>query len=53
MSFNFSNAPASLQVYIHTICTEELDIFVMIYLDNILIYTQDSGQLDIDAVCWL
>ena len=30
---------------------EKLHIFVIIYLDDILIYTKDSGQLHVEAVC--
>ena len=32
---------------------KKLDIFVILYLDNILIYTEDSGQPYIEAVCWV
>ncbi len=35
MPFGLSNAPASFQGYINKIFTEKLDIFVMVYLDNI------------------
>ncbi len=44
MPFGLSNAPASFQGYINQILAEKLDIFVVVYLDNILIYTEDSGQ---------
>ena len=43
MSFGLSNVPASFQGYINKILAEKLDIFIMIYLDDILIYTKDSG----------
>ncbi len=39
--FDLSNAPASFQGYINKILAEKLDIFIVIYLDNILIYTKD------------
>ena len=39
MSFGLSNAPASFQGYINKILVEKLDIFVIMYLDDILIYT--------------
>ena len=36
--------PTSFQNYIHKILAKKLDIFVIIYLDNILIYTEDPKQ---------
>ncbi len=53
MPFSLSNAPASFQGYISKIFAEKLDIFVIVYLDNILIYTKDAGQPHLDAVCWV
>ena len=44
MPFELSNAPASFQGYTNKILAEKLDIFVIVYLDDILIYTQDQGQ---------
>ena len=41
MLFSFSNTPATLQEYVNKILAEKLDIFVIIYLDDILIYTED------------
>ncbi len=43
MSFDLSNASASFQGYINKILAEKLDIFVVVYLDDILIYTEDQG----------
>ena len=43
MPFGLSNAPASFQGYINKILAEKLDIFVIVYLDDILIYTEDPG----------
>ncbi len=37
MPFSLSNAPASFQDYINKIFAKKLDIFVMVYLDDILI----------------
>ncbi len=51
--FGLSNAPASFQGYINKILAEKLDIFVVVYLDDILIYTEDPGQLYIEAVRWV
>lgn len=41
MPFILSNALASFQEYINKILTEKLDIFVLVYLDDILIYIED------------
>ena len=50
MLFGLSNAPASFQGYINQILAEKLDIFVIIYLDEILIYTEDEGRGHVEAV---
>ena len=50
MSFGLSNAPANFQRYVTKILAEKLDIFVIIYLDNILIYTKSPGQPHVKAV---
>ena len=41
MPFDLSNALATFQGYVNKILTEKLDIFVIVYLDDILIYTKD------------
>ena len=41
MPFRLSNAPASFEDYMNMILAKKLNIFVIIYLDNILIYTED------------
>ena len=43
MSFGLSNTPASFQRYVNKILAEKLDVFVIVYLDNILIYTKDAS----------
>ena len=53
MPFGLSNAPASFQGYVNKILAEKLDIFVIVYLDDILIYTKDTGQGHVDAVRWV
>ena len=42
MLFGLSNAPASFQGYINKILAKKLDVFVIVYLDDILIYTEDE-----------
>ena len=53
MPFGLTNAPASFQRYINKILAEKLDIFVIVYLDNILIYTDDDGDGHVSAVRWV
>ena len=50
MPLRLSNAPTSFQGYINKIATEKLDIFVIVYLDNILIYTEDQNWGHVEAV---
>ncbi len=50
MPFGLSNAPTSFQGYINKILAEKLDIFIVVYLNDILIYTKDPGQLHVDVV---
>ncbi len=51
--FGFSNTPANFQGYINKILTKKLDSFIVVYLDNILIYTKDLGQPHVDVVQWV
>ena len=53
MLFGFCNATASFQGYINRILVEKLDIFIIIYLNDILIYTENLGQAHINAVWWV
>ena len=41
--FGLSNAPASFQACINMILAEKLDIFGIVYLDDIFIYTEDPA----------
>ena len=53
MPFGLSNAPASFQGYVNKILAEKLDVFVIVYLNDILIYTEDAGQGHVEAVRWV
>ena len=53
MPFDLSNSPASFQGYINMILAEKLNIFVIVYLNVILIYTEDQGQDHVKAVRWV
>ena len=50
MPFGLSNAPASFQGYVNKIFAEKFDVFVIVYLDDILIYTKNEGQGHVKAV---
>ena len=44
MSFGLTNVLANFQRYINKIFAEKFDIFVLVYLDNIFINTNDNGD---------
>ena len=50
MPFGLTNAPASFQRYINKIFAEKLDIFIIVYQNDILIYTDDDGDGHVSAV---
>ena len=53
MPFGLSNTPATFQRYVNKILAEKLDIFVVVYLDDILIYIKDSEQPHVEVVRWV
>ena len=53
MPFGLSNISTSFQGYIYKILAKKLDIFVIVYLDDIFIYIEDPGQGHMDAVWWV
>lgn len=50
MLFGLSNIPVSFQSYINKILAKKLNNFVIIYLNNILIYTKDLCQGHVTVV---
>ena len=52
MPFGSSNVPASFQDYINKILAGKLNIFVIVYLDDIFIYTKNPSQGHVEAVRW-
>ena len=44
MPFGLINAPAIFWNYINKILVEKLNVFVIVYLDNIFIYIKDKGE---------
>ena len=53
MPFRLYNAPASFQSYISKILAEKLNIFNIVYLNDIFINTKDPGQAQVNAVWWV
>ena len=53
MLFGLTNAPGSFQGYINKILAEKLNIFVIVYLDDILINTKDPRKVHVKAVRWV
>ena len=50
MLFGLTNAPAIFQGYINKIPAEKLDVFIIMYLDDIFIYTKDKRGSHIQVV---
>ena len=44
MPFSLINAPVSFQSYIYKVLCEYLDIFVIVFLNDILIYSMKKSQ---------
>lgn len=53
MSFSRFNILANFQDYINKIFVKRLDIFIVVYLDDILISIEDSRQSYVEAMRWV
>ncbi len=53
MPFGLTNALATFQDYINKILAEKFDVFVIVYLNDILIYTKNKGKEHVQAVWWV
>ena len=53
MSFELTNAPISFQKFINKIFTEKLDIFIIVYLNNIFIFINDDANGHIAVIQWV
>ena len=51
--FGLTNASATFQGYINKILAEKLDVFMIMYLDDILIYTESEDEEYVQAVWWV
>ena len=51
--FGSTNAYASFQKFINKIFVEKLDIFIIVYLDNIFIYTDNDEDGYVAAAQWV
>ncbi len=52
MFFRLTNVPVTFQSYINKILVEKLNIFVIVYLNDILIYTKSERKEYVETV-WL
>ena len=50
MLFGLTNVPATFHDYINKILAEKLDVFVIVYLNDILIYTENKGKEYVEVV---
>ncbi len=50
MPFGLINTVVTIQGYINKILVEKLDVFVIVYLENILIYIENEGKKHMEAV---
>ena len=52
MLFRLINALASFQDYINKILAKKLDVFIIVYLNDILFYIKDESQGHVQAISW-
>ncbi len=50
MPFGLTNRLTTFQVYTNKILVEKLDIFLIVYLDDILIYTKSKRKEYVEAI---
>ena len=53
MPFGLMNTIASFQRFINKILAKKLDIFLIVYLDDILMYTNNDGNGYVAAIMWV
>ena len=50
ISFELTNALATFQSNINKILVEKLDVLIIVYLNNILIYTKNEEEKHVEIV---
>ena len=50
MPFGLPNTLATFQSYINKILVKKLNVFVIVYLNNIFIYTKSEGKEYVEAI---
>ncbi len=50
MLFEFTNTPVTFQRYINNILVEKFNVSIIMYLDNIFIYTENKRKNHIKVV---
>ena len=50
MLYGFPNTLVTFQEYINKIMAEKFDTFIIVYLDDILIYVKDTSQQYVEAM---
>ena len=53
MLFSLFNAPATFLGYVNKILGKKLDVFIIVYLNDIQIYTKNPGQPHVEAMRWI
>ena len=53
MSFGLTNAPVCFQEYNNKILAKKVNSFVIVYINDILIYTEDDGDGHVGDVRWV
>ena len=53
MPYGLTDILATFQGYINKILTEKLDVFIIVYLNDIYIYIKSKGKEYIKAVWWM
>ncbi len=53
MPFGLTNIPTTFQGYINQILAAKLDVLMIVYLDDILIYIKSKGEEHVKTVRWV
>ena len=53
MLFELIKAPTTFQGYINKIFAKKLNIFIIVYLNDIFIYIKDKRKNHVQVMCWV